>query len=460
MSARVLVVDDVLPNLKLLERKLTDEYFDVLLAQSGAEAIELARREQPDLILLDVMMPEMDGFEACQLLKADPRTLHIPVVMVTALDNAHDRVRGLEAGADDFLVKPVRDIELYARVRSLVRLKTVLDELRSRALTGIELGLTTEPDPERASPATIALFGEPGGVLDSLAADLDGFGSTISKSLTEAVAHANRLRSLDCDLVMVDLTAQATDGLRLVSRIRSFAETRFLPVLTVVDGTDLGPVVKGFELGASDCVKLPIDSPELQARLRTLIKRKRLADRLRETVHISMQLAVTDSVTGLYNRHYMTSHMTTLVRRARQTDRPLTLAILDIDHFKAVNDRFGHATGDIVLHEVAQRISLNIRGVDLAARYGGEEFVVLMPDTGLETARGIVDRLRCVVESTPFAATDGTPVPVTVSIGLAELAMTDADGHAVLARADRALYRAKGAGRNRIVVCPLHEQAA
>ena len=122
MTARILVVDDSPVNVKLLEAKLTAEYYDVLPALSGREALALAEAESPDLILLDVMMPEMDGYETCRRLRANPRTRHVPVVMVTALTDVSDRVRGLEAGADDFLSKPLNDIALFARVRSLVRL--------------------------------------------------------------------------------------------------------------------------------------------------------------------------------------------------------------------------------------------------------------------------------------------------------------------------------------------------
>src|SRR5687768_10867440 len=138
MSARVLVVDDLLPNVKLLEARLTAEYFNVTTAFSGPEALEAATSNPPDIVLLDVMMPGMDGFEVCRRLKADPRTRHVPVVMVTALSDVEDRIRGLEAGADDFLTKPVNDVALYARIRSLVRLKMLSDEWRLRQSTGAQ----------------------------------------------------------------------------------------------------------------------------------------------------------------------------------------------------------------------------------------------------------------------------------------------------------------------------------
>src|SRR5262245_25851054 len=146
MTARVLVVDDVPANVKLLEARLSAEYFDVVTAVSGADALRLCERAECDVVLLDVMMPEMDGFEVCRRLKSSPATHHIPVVMVTALDQPSDRLRGLDAGADDFLTKPVSDVALIARVRSLSRLKLMTDELRMRAVTSREIGIES---PER-----------------------------------------------------------------------------------------------------------------------------------------------------------------------------------------------------------------------------------------------------------------------------------------------------------------------
>src|SRR5579872_5918642 len=141
MTARVLVVDDILSNVKLLEAKLTAEYFEVITAFNGTECLARMDQGAPDIVLLDVMMPGMDGFEVCRRIKSNPRTAHVPVVMVTALDQPSDRVAGLDAGADDFLTKPVDDSALFARVRSLVRLKTMTDELRMREETGQNMGL-------------------------------------------------------------------------------------------------------------------------------------------------------------------------------------------------------------------------------------------------------------------------------------------------------------------------------
>jgi two-component system cell cycle response regulator len=162
MSARVLVVDDVEVNVRLLEAKLSSEYFTVLTASSGSEALALAQSERPDIILLDVMMPEMDGFEACRRLKADPQTAEIPVVMVTALSETADRVRGLQSGADDFLTKPVNDVALFARVRSLVRLKRMMEEwrLREEVYGRFDTVIAETRRREDLSPARIVLWEE------------------------------------------------------------------------------------------------------------------------------------------------------------------------------------------------------------------------------------------------------------------------------------------------------------
>jgi DNA-binding response OmpR family regulator len=176
VSARILVVDDVAANVKLLEARLSAEYFDVVTASNGAEALAIAARAECDIILLDVMMPDMDGFEVCRRLKSNSATHFIPVVMITALDSPADRVRGLDAGADDFLTKPVSDIVLIARVRSLTRLKMMTDELRMRAITSLEIGVQA---PEREAVADtgkggrVLLGRRPGVLLQAAGADAE-----------------------------------------------------------------------------------------------------------------------------------------------------------------------------------------------------------------------------------------------------------------------------------------------
>jgi len=310
MSARVLVVDDIPVNVKLLEARLALEYYEVLSANDGKTALEIARTQQPDIILLDVMMPDMDGYEVCTALKTDPVTAHIPVVMVTALDATGDRVQGLEAGADDFLSKPVNDTALFARISSLVRLNRACDEWRAR-----------------------------------------------------------------------------------------------------------------------------------------------YESRLRQTYVASVNAAVTDALTGLYNRRYLESHFGRLQERLKSSSKRVAALLIDIDRFKSVNDTYGHEAGDVVLRGASNLLRENLRGFDTAVRLGGEEFVVIMPDCSDHVAGLAAERLRRTVEASRFDLPGvEEPLALTISIGVATAVAGEQDLDGLLRAADQAVYSAKEQGRNCVVV--------
>jgi two-component system, cell cycle response regulator len=452
MTARVLVVDDIAANLKLLETRLSAEYFDVVSATNGPDALAICERAECDIVLLDVMMPGMDGFEVCRRLKSNPATHHIPVVMVTALDQPSDRVRGLEAGADDFLTKPVSDVALVARVRSLARLKMMTDELRMRAVTSKEIGIQ---NPECDA---VADSGTQGRILliDDRAASHERIAATLAKEQTvEVETDPNdalfRAAEGRYDLVIVSLDLENYDGLRLCSQLRSLDRTRNVPILAIVEGENNARLVRGLDVGVNDYLQRPIDKNELLARVRTQIRRKRYTERLRDNVQFSIEMAITDPLTGLYNRRYMESHLGSLLQQAAARKKPLTVLVLDIDYFKAINDSYGHDAGDEVLREFATRIRKSIRGIDLACRYGGEEFVVVMPETDLAVATMVAERLRRRIATEPFPVQQSArSIEVTISVGLSALGPND-DAADILKRADRALYRAKRDGRNRVV---------
>ncbi len=454
MTARVLVVDDLEPNVKLLEAKLRAEYFDVLGAYSGVEALDIATQEQPDIVLLDVMMPGMDGFETCRRLKASPETMHIPVVMVTALDQQADRVAGLEAGADDFLTKPVEDLALFARVRSLTRLKMMTDELRARYATGKGLGVVDNIDvEEEGDEARVLIIDDNEEQIERLQAALGDEKYVIDHEIDPEVA-MGRARSGNYDLLIVNLSIEAMDPLRLCSSIRSFEETRLTPILAVVRQGDTRKLVRALDIGVSDYLTRPIDKNELTARATTQLRRKRYVDQLRSSFQTSLEMAVTDPLTGLYNRRYLASHLSAMFDRAFWTGRPLSVMILDIDFFKQVNDTYGHDVGDKVLQDFASRISGTVRGIDLACRYGGEEFLIAMPDTDLAFASVVAERLRQEVATQKFVLNGGRDeLAVTVSVGLAstEAGPEDDNAQKLIKRTDEALYEAKTAGRNRVI---------
>ncbi len=450
MSGRVLVVDDVEINVKLLEAKLASEYFDVLTARSGRIALEIADAELPDVILLDVMMPRMDGFEVCRRLKANPRTADLPVVMVTALSDAANRLRGLEAGADDFLTKPVSDIALFARVRSLVRLKRMMEEWRLRDEVCGRFGGHPAAVLDDGGPARILIVEEDPFAAAKMAETLAiAHQVMLARSSAEAQARVDA----ETDLVIASLTMPDGDPLRLVTHWRGNELFRQLPILLIAADRDLPRLAKGLDLGANDYLVRPVDRNELLARSGIQIRRKRLQDRLNENYRRSLSLALTDELTGLYNRRYLNAHLDELIERVNQEGTGVALLAFDIDYFKQVNDSHGHAAGDDVLRELAARALSTVRSVDLVARVGGEEFVVVMPETGLAIAAAVAERLRLAIAGDPFIIrSSGERLPVTVSIGATTTIAGGDDRHRLLERADEALYAAKSAGRNRVVV--------
>ena len=449
MVARILVVDDIEANVRLLEAKLTAEYYDVMTAYDGPTAIAMAAAETPDIVLLDVMMPGMDGFEVCRRLKDDPATRHIPVVLITALDGRGDRIAGLEAGADEFLNKPIDDVMLFSRVRSLTRLKMVIDELRQREASGRKMGVIAS--------AAARLAGAGGRILivddnqrqaERIAAEL-GIEHRPVVETDPSKAHLTARGPVD--LVIVNANAREFDGLRFAAQLRSDEATRHLPVLAVVDPDDRARMVKALEIGLNDILPKPIDPQELAARARTQIKRKRYTDFLRNNLDHSLELAVTDQLTGLHNRRYMNGQLSALVTRAAMGGEPVADLLIDIDHFKKINDNYGHDVGDEVLREFALRIASNVRAIDLPCRFGGEEFVIIMPDTGLEGAARVAERIRNNVAGSPFRVSDGKDLlTVTISVGVAATLGEGDTPQALLKRADEAVYEAKAQGRNKV----------
>lgn len=452
MTARILVVDDIPTNVKLLEAKLTAEYYDVISAQDGRSALRTIEREAPDLVLLDVMMPGMDGFEVCRQIKANPMTRHVPVVMVTALSDVSDRVKGLEAGADDFLSKPVNDIALFARVRSLVRLKLMMDELRLRQAAAGESPMmdraTLDEDIESAQILVVESRPNVAKLLEEYLKEA-GYESEIAPTLPEGITKANER---EFDLIIAALELGGEDGLRLCSHLRSQEATRHVPILLVISDTDLSQLAKGLELGVTDYLIKPIDRNELLARSRTQIRRRRYHDRLRNLFHKSVSMAYTDSLTGLYNRRYLNANLDRKILEIAESAKPLSFIMLDVDHFKPVNDTHGHAIGDEVLIEIARRLGEGVRDMDFIARYGGEEFAIVLPDANADIGHKVAERMRRSIGELPIRLQNGQQLPVTVSLGVATATSPLEEAEDLIRRADEALYDAKRCGRDRVVI--------
>ncbi len=444
MSARILVVDDLAPNLHLLEVKLQAEYYDVLTAKSGFKALEIAGREKLDLILMDAMMPGMNGFETCEKLKQNPETWHIPVIMVTALEETKDRIRGLEAGADDFITKPINDFNLMARVRSLLRLKMVTDQLLSH----------TGHTRANSRPLLEQIHKRSGNILIIEDHDLRAKKLAVPLSKTHRVVieadpiKALRLAKTGMDLIIVSLVADSFDGLRVSASLRFNEASRETPILAVGDPEDEARLIRAYDIGINDTLMRPVELQEMQARVNTLLRRKFYADSLRENFNENLEMVVSDPLTGLGNRRYFDRAIDPFFGALEDKDEAFSIMIFDIDHFKRVNDILGHDMGDQILKEVATRLVSNMRAVDVVSRYGGEEFMIAMPDTNEVEALIAADRVRSMIGGTPIFV-DGQALRITTSAGVAEVQPGE-QLRDVFKRADDALYKAKQAGRNQV----------
>ena len=300
-GGRILVVDDSHDNVEIISTRLRFRGYEVEEAGRGEEALELVHKNPPDLILLDVMLPDLDGYEISRRIKTNVELPFIPIILVTARDSTQDKVAGLDAGADDYLTKPINFPELEARVRSMLRIKRLQDELEEK----------------------------------------------------------NR---------------------------------------------------------------------ELE------------------------QLSISDGLTGLFNHRHIQALLEEEFERANRSGDPISVAMLDLDRFKAVNDTHGHQIGDAVLVEMAEILRRTAREVDRLGRYGGEEFIVILPETGIEEAAVFAERVREAVQAHPFAQSRGKPLSMTVSGGVAEYPHPSVNNPYELVKyADQALYQAKNAGRNRVI---------
>lgn len=480
MSGRILLVDSIATNRIVLRVKLLAAHYAVIPCATLEEARIAMAVERPDLILIDLSGSAGPAYDFCRGVKADPDTSAIPIIATGSFPTPSARIAALRAGADDVLEKPLNDALLQARIRSLLRARDATSELRLREDTQRALGFAEEAEGFAPMGRVALVTDRAADPTPSLIALMERLPQPCSLIESCRMLTAEAMTLLP-DLFIIDGAGGqngapvAGDVFRMVADLRSRSETRHAAQLVILpeNASDMAAMV--LDLGANDLVTARVSADELAHRVRALLARKVQADRLRDTVRHGLQAAVTDQLTGLYNRRYALPHLAKMAERARAKGRDFTVMVLDIDHFKSINDQHGHAVGDKVLTEVAQRLRDNLRAVDLIARIGGEEFLVAMPDTTAAQGQIAAERLRRMIEGAPFGAqpdeagqiksrTSVSPrIKVTLSIGVAVGGagsgvdgglggQTCEDVDMLFNRADAALYSAKSAGRNMVTV--------
>lgn len=459
MPGKVLIIDDVATNRIVLKVKLVTSCYRVIQAMSGAEGLELAKREHPDVILCSARLPDMDAMMLAETLRNTAEISTIPLIVITSDLSRTLRINALKAGVDDILNKPLNEYTLLARIRSLLRARDTAEELRLRDGTNRALGFAEKPQGFTA-PGNIAI------IADTQTTALHwkrNLGPLLPDSLQAMAVKDAMLRlsgSAAPDVYAVALDPENPEpGLRLMADLRAHSKTRHSAILAVSENDTPRIAADALDRGANDIMPHGFEAAEMALRLTAQITRKRIGDRLRENMRDGLRAAVTDPLTGLFNRRYAIPHLARIAEKSNIAGRDYAVMAIDLDHFKRVNDCYGHAAGDAVLVEVARILQMHLRAVDLAARIGGEEFLIVMPETNRHCTSLAAKRLCDIIHDTPFKIPgQPTPIRITVSIGVAlgtdqidiQSNITQGAPIGILEEADKALYGSKAHGRNQV----------
>lgn len=448
---RILIVDDDALNIKLLAAQLSSKGYSVITASDGETALEKVEKDHPDLILLDLMMPGMDGYEVTARLKADPLTRYIPIILITALKGVEDKKKGLRMGADEFINKPINFPELEARVMSLLKLSEYREQLGTRMES--QNLIFKNPKEERDNggnnqrPPTVLIVDDDSTGVKLMTEFLSNMGCNIerAKNGEEAIRITSHQK---IDVMLLDIMLPGVDGFEICRAIKGKEETSPIQVVMITGLADTRSKVQGIEAGTDDFLVKPVNREEFRARIKSLIKKKAYLDQLLSRVDTALYAAITDKLTGVYNHGYFKHFLQLELKRSQRYRHNLALLMIDVDGFKEFNDRYGHQCGDQSLGMIARILRENVREIDLVARYGGEEFAVSLPYADIDNAKRIAERLvKSVADHGEISSAPNARLSVSVGISLFPDFADSPEG--LIRTADVALYNAKRGGKNR-----------
>ena len=457
MTGRILIANDMATNRIILKAWLGAAAYDISQASSGEQVVAAAQTGAADLILLADNLRDMDAPEVCRRLRAHPIAAAIPVILLSEHLDRMTRLTALEAGADAVLGQLPDDALLRARIRNLMHRRASELELVRDSLSADAYEMAEPPQAEFTPQGMIAIIAPslPLGLKwrDGLAARLRD--RVVVFDSDQALKELNGNPPPDA-VVIAERPDQPDQAMQLLSDLRCRSETFRTATVVVQAAPDPARAVRALDMGASDLVEDGFDAAELALLLRRELARKARNDGRRAALQDGLRLAATDPLTGLYNRRYALTQLDRIARNAPERGERFAVMVLDLDRFKLINDRFGHAAGDAVLTEVAARMNSCLRRDDFLARIGGEEFLAVIRGSDRAAAEAAAERLRSLVSETPIDLPDGDgQVTVTLSIGLVVGGAAGApqDPALLVSLADRGLYAAKADGRNQVKLC-------
>lgn len=460
VQGTILILDGVSTNRIMLKVQLSAAYYHVVQSDSLEGLLPLVRRTRPDLILTAMTLPDGSATGVRHLLQSDSTLDAIPIVAITPQNDRTARLVALGAGIDDVLSQPLDDLILQSRIRSLIRTHDFDDELHAHDETSDVLGFA-EPMIRFNVPAQITL----------LTGDVYT-GARWRNRLKQNLNHKLRVHQMGDihalmtdtvpDAIVIELTEETAEtALGLMADLQARSSTRHAAIIAVTDPAHPRLAAEALDRGANDVLPTGFSAKELTLRLSAQLRHKARSDQFRNTVRDGLRAAVRDPMTGLYNRRYALPQLARIAQKAAETGRQYAVMLADLDHFKRINDRFGHPVGDAVLIEAAQRLRNQLQPNDLIARVGGEEFMVVLPDTDQDRVITAAEKLCQEINSKPFVVSGcDQPIQVTISIGvvigpppcLGLGGPPEPTTNALIIQADRALYSAKDAGRNQVTL--------
>lgn len=422
----ILIVEDSVFFQKIIENELKELEYNTFSAYSIKEAMEIINSKKIDLMTLDIELPDGLGYELCKRIKRDSRYAGIQVIVVTNTSDDEAIKKSFEAGALGYIHKDnlKRDLKKY--------IKNILSIVSNLSFSKNKILLIEDSDFQRKYFKDLLEFARLE-VLDF-------------KDIKTAIEYLEKEKPI-IDLAVLDYFL--SDNTTCTDMILYLKENKFyeqVPTIVLTVSKDLSHKYEIFVIGGNDFLIKPFDTSEFYLRIRNQLKTKHLIDMLDAKNKLLTISSITDELTKLYNRRFFWDNLSKEDNRHKRANSEYSIMLIDIDHFKSINDNFGHGTGDIVLYNVAQTIKKSVRNIDIIARYGGEEFIVLLPDTNKKSAIIVADK---ILKNVREIKVDFRSEPITVSVGVSSSHETDTS-EKTISLADERLYKAKNNGRNRV----------